>query len=84
MLQLLIISHYGYDIMRIQVTVDDALGHELQERAEELGFSVSAYARHLLKKSISGKKPNAIDKALQEESEKIGLADFNKQLDELT
>ncbi len=66
--------------MRIQVTIDDDLGHELQEKAEELGFSVSAYARHLLKKSLNSKRGNMLDKALLEESEEISLEDFKKQL----
>lgn len=70
--------------MRIQITVDDALGHELQAKAEELGFSVSAYARHLLKKSLSNKRLNMVDKALLEESEEISLEDFKKQLKELS
>jgi len=70
--------------MRIQIVVDDVFGHELQEKAEELGFSVSAYARHLLKKSFGNKHLNAIDKALLEESEEISLEDFKKQLKELS
>mgnify|MGYP000051694496 CR=1 FL=1 len=70
--------------MRIQITVDNALGHELRANAEELGFSVSAYARHLLKKSLSNKSLNMVDKALLEESEEISLEDFKKQLKELS
>lgn len=66
--------------MRIQVTLDDTLGKELQNKAERLGFSVSSYARHLLKNAIN--KPNAIDIALNEKSESISFEDFKKQLGE--
>ena len=64
--------------MRIQVTLDDVLGKELQSKAEELGFSISSYARYLLKNAIS--KPNAIDRALSEESEAITFENFKNQL----
>ena len=64
--------------MRIQVTLDDLLGKELQSKAEELGFSISSYARYLLKNAIS--KPNAIDRALSEESDAITFENFKKQL----
>jgi hypothetical protein len=64
--------------MRIQVTLDDLLGKELQSKAEELGFSVSSYARYLIKNAIS--KPNAVDMALAEESEPISFDSFKKQL----
>ena len=66
--------------MRIQVTLDDILGRELQNKAEELGFSVSSYARYLLKNAINKPKPNAIDVALNEKSELILFEDFKKQL----
>lgn len=73
--------------MRIQITVDDALGHELQAKAEELGFSVSAYARHLLKKSLGKAKPNKIDIALEEikngDVEHLTLEQFKQQLEDL-
>lgn len=39
--------------MKLQVTVDDALGQELQNRAHELGLSLSAYARYILIKSLA-------------------------------
>lgn len=64
--------------MRIQITLDDVLGKEIQSKAEELGFSVSSYARYLLKNAIS--RPNAVDRALSEESEVISVEDFKKQL----
>lgn len=64
--------------MRIQVTLDDVLGKELQSKAEELGFSVSSYARYLIKNAIS--RPNVVDRALAEESESISFEDFKKQL----
>lgn len=66
--------------MRIQVTLDDVLGKELQSKAEQLGFSVSSYARYLLKNAIN--KPNTIDSALNEKSELISFEDFKKQLGE--
>jgi len=64
--------------MRIQVTLNDLLGKELQSKAEELGFSVSSYVRYLIKNAIS--KPNAVDMALAEESEPISFESFKKQL----
>lgn len=67
--------------MRLQIVVDDVFGAELQNKAHELGFSVSSYARHLLKNAI-GKK-NTIDVALSEPSEEISLDDFKKQLEDL-
>lgn len=73
--------------MRIQITVDDALGHELQAKAEELGFSVSAYARHLLKKSLTRQHKNQLDLALEDIAngrvEEISLEDFKQQLESL-
>ena len=36
--------------MRLQITVDDVLGHELKARAHDLGLSVSSYVRYMLKK----------------------------------
>jgi antitoxin component of RelBE/YafQ-DinJ toxin-antitoxin module len=68
-------------IMRLQITVDDVLGHELQARAHDLGLSVSSYVRYMLKKSTS--QPNMVDIAMAEPSEKISLEDFKKQIQEL-
>lgn len=68
--------------MRLQIIVDDVLGAELQNKAHDLGFSVSSYARYLLKNAIG--KSNKIDIALSEPSEQISLEDFKKQLEELT
>lgn len=67
--------------MRLQITVDDVLGHELQARAHDLGLSVSSYVRYMLKKSTS--QPNMVDIAMAEPSEKISLEDFKKQIKEL-
>lgn len=68
--------------MRLQFTIDDTLGHELQENAEILGLSISSYVRLLIKRSIS--KPSLIDLALDDVEngrvEKISLEDFKKQL----
>jgi len=70
--------------MRLQITVDDALGHELQAKAHELGLSVSSYVRYMLKQSTS--KPNLMDLAMEDlkegRVEKISLGDFKKQLGE--
>lgn len=68
--------------MRLQFTIDDTLGHELQENADDLGLSMSSYVRLLIKKSLQNNKTklNAIDKALAEESESITFDDFKKQL----
>lgn len=64
--------------MRLQITVDENLGNELQARANELGLSISSYVRAMLKKSTS--KPNILDKAISEESEKISLEELKKQI----
>lgn len=73
--------------MRLQITVDDSLGQQLQHQAEELGFSVSSYARHLIKKALSKKRPNKLDLALDDINngrvEEISLEDFKKQLEYL-
>ena len=66
--------------MRLQFTVDDTLGVELQEKAHKLGFSVSSYVRHLVKLSLSSKKTSVLEKAIQEQSEPISLENFRKQL----
>lgn len=62
--------------MRIQVTVDDELWHELQEMADGIGLTINAYVRNLLKKELT-----MLDKALLEESEEIRLDDFKKNLE---
>lgn len=71
--------------MRLQITVDDILGHELQAKAHDLGLSVSSYVRYILKKSTS--KPNLMDLAMDDikngNVEKISLEDFKKQIQEL-
>lgn len=66
--------------MRVQFTIDEVLGSKLQHDAHELGLSVSSFVRHIVKKTIEGKKLNAIDKALLEPSEQITLEEFKKQL----
>jgi hypothetical protein len=67
--------------MRVQFTIDKVLGNKLQHEACELGLSVSSYVRHIVKKSLEGKKLNTIDKALLEVSEPIAFDEFKKQLD---
>ena len=67
--------------MRVQFTVDDMLGNQLQTKAHDLGLSVSSYVRHIVKKSLENKKLNMVDKALKEPSELISLEDFKKQLE---
>lgn len=74
--------------MRIQVVVDDALGHELQLEAHDLGFSTSSYVRHLLKKALEKKKKtNQLDLAIEDMKngnvESITLENFKKQLKDL-
>lgn len=74
--------------MRLQFTVDDALGGQLQEKAHDLGFSVSSYVRHLIKKSLNKNQLNQLDLAIDDiengRTEKITVKDFKKQLDELS
>lgn len=67
--------------MRLQIIVDDTLGQELQAKAHDLGLSVSSYVRYILKRSAS--KPNMVDIAMAEASEKISLEDLKKQIQEL-
>ncbi|MCE3268417.1 MAG: hypothetical protein K0R49_669 [Burkholderiales bacterium] len=71
--------------MRLQIMVDDVLGAELKTKAHDMGFSVSSYARFLLKNAIT--KPNKIDKALAEidsgESETLTLGQFKQQIRKL-
>lgn len=68
--------------MRLQIMVDDVLGTELKNKAHDMGFSVSAYARFLLKNAIS--KPNKINKALAEidagDVETLTLEQFKQQI----
>lgn len=41
--------------MRLQVTVDDALGNEILKEAQAQGFSVSTYLRYIILNSKIGK-----------------------------
>jgi hypothetical protein len=71
--------------MRLQIMVDELLGTELKNQANDMGFSVSSYARFLLKKAMT--KPNKIDKAIAEieegKYETFTLEGFKKQIAEL-
>lgn len=73
--------------MRLQITVDDDLGTELQNKAHDLGFSVSSYVRYLLKKSLANRQPNMMDAAMDDlkngRVEKVSLDMFKRQLEEL-
>ncbi|HLX54208.1 MAG TPA: hypothetical protein VKR58_09710 [Aquella sp.] len=70
--------------MRLQITVDDYLGHELQNKAHDLGFSVSSYIRYLLKSSLTKTSNNLLDLAVDDvkkgKVEKLTLEKFKKQL----
>jgi antitoxin component of RelBE/YafQ-DinJ toxin-antitoxin module len=68
--------------MRVQFTVDDELGQQLQKKAHEMGLSVSSFIRYIVKDTMETKKLklNAIDKAMLEPDERITLEDFKKQL----
>ena len=59
-------AYKGVIIMRVQFTVDDTLGNQLQTKAHDLGFSVSSYVRYLVKKSLDKKQPNQLDLAIDE------------------
>ncbi len=65
--------------------VDDILGEELKTKAHDMGFSVSSYARFLLKNAIA--QPNKIDKALADidagNVETLTLGQFKQQIAEL-
>lgn len=68
--------------MRLQITVDDAFGKELQERAHEMGLSVSSYIRAMLKKSAA--KPGQLDLAMDDlkngRVEAVSLEDLKQQI----
>lgn len=68
--------------MRVQFTVDDNLGQELQANAHDLGFSVSSYVRYLVKKSLN--KKNFLELGLDDlkngKIEEVSLENFKKQL----
>ena len=70
--------------MRLQLVVDDYLGHELQEKAHNMGFSTSSYLRYLIRKSLGKNQRNEVDLAIQDIAEgnveKISLENFKKQL----
>ena len=69
--------------MRIQITVDNDFGEMIQERASELGFSVSSYLRYILKANLKStkKKQSKIDEILLEKSETITLKKFKDELE---
>ena len=73
--------------MRLQIIVDDLLGNELQDKARELGFSISAYVRYLIKKSLRGTPANQLDLAIEdlknENVAKVSVENFKKQLEDL-
>jgi 16S rRNA U516 pseudouridylate synthase RsuA-like enzyme len=73
--------------MRLQVVLDDALGRQIQNKANDLGFSISAYVRYLLKKSLNNSNKSGLDLALDDlkngNVEEITLAEFNKQIEDL-
>ena len=72
--------------MRLQFTIDEILGGQLQIKAHKLGLSVSSYVRHLVKKSLD-KKPNKIDLALAEiergEVETLTIDEFKEEIESL-
>ncbi len=70
-------------LMKIQITVDESLGKQIQTQANQLGLSVSSYARCMLKNSIKKTKLSLLDKALEEKSENTTLEDFQKEIDTL-
>mgnify|MGYP006078126327 CR=1 FL=1 len=73
--------------MRLQLIVDDILGHELQTTAHNLGFSTSSYIRYLIKKSLDKNQKSQLDLSLDDikngNTEAITLTDFKKQIDKL-
>jgi hypothetical protein len=74
--------------MRLQTVVDDAFGNQLQNKAHDLGFSLSAYVRYLLKKSLNNNQKSGLDLAMDDlkngNVEKITLEEFNKQIEDLS
>jgi len=76
----------GVNKMRLQFTIDETLGHQLQAKSHNLGLSVSSYIRHLVKKSLEN-KTSKIEMALAEiergEVETLTLDEFKKQIESL-
>lgn len=67
--------------MKFQFTVDNEFGEMIQQKASELGFSVSSYLRYVLKGTLNQSKLNKIDKALLEKSETITIEQFKKEIE---
>lgn len=62
--------------MRLQIIVDEDLGHKLQAEAHDLGFSTSSYLRYLIKKSLEHSQMNGLD---------LGIKDFKEgNIEEIT
>ncbi len=66
--------------MRIQVTLDDKFGKQIESKAKELGLSISSYSRYILKEAFKNKRPNRLDLALEEESEEISFDELKSEI----
>jgi antitoxin component of RelBE/YafQ-DinJ toxin-antitoxin module len=72
---------------KIQITVDDQLNETIKNRAEQIGLSISSYARFVLKNFVAKKGDSLLDEAIKDlkanNVESLTLAEFNRQIDDL-
>lgn len=72
---------------KIQITVDRQLDKQIKDGAEQMGLSVSSYARLVLKSVLSRKNNKLIDHAIEDirlnKVDTLTLAEFKHQLDNL-
>lgn len=72
---------------KIQITVDDKFNKLIQSRAKKSGLSVSSFARLALTLVLHEKNQKLLAIAMTDlqsgSIEKLTLADFNRQLDDL-
>lgn len=72
---------------KIQITVDEKLNRKIKAGAEQIGLSVSSYARLVLMNVLQRKKDKLLDQAMEDIDLKrvssLNLEDFNRQIDDL-
>lgn len=72
---------------KIQITVDDQLNETIKNKANQIGLSISSYARLVLKNFVTKKDIKLLDQAIKDldskNVESLTLTEFNQQIDEL-
>ncbi len=70
---------------KIQITVDEQLNQTIKTHAQQMGLSVSSYARLALKRVLEQNSSPLLEQAIQDVSkrrvENLTLDEFNQQLD---